>query len=135
MTTKERAMPAWNGWYHVTGNTYGTWLPGDPRGWRECHRKRLRLPASRPATAVPPALPVAAAPGRFPERFCQKHTLRAKHKNAPHGSAQRGERIMIQDSGSAGRGSPNFGGDATHPGIAIPGRLLDLTSGLQWFQK
>jgi len=27
-------MPAWNGWYHVTGGTYGTWLPGDPRGWR-----------------------------------------------------------------------------------------------------
>jgi len=28
-------MAAWNGWYHVNGNTYGTWLPGDPRGWRE----------------------------------------------------------------------------------------------------
>jgi hypothetical protein len=28
-------MPAWRGWYHVSGNTYGTWLPGDPRGWRE----------------------------------------------------------------------------------------------------
>ena len=27
-------MGAWNGWYHVTGNTYGTWLRGDPRGWR-----------------------------------------------------------------------------------------------------
>jgi REP element-mobilizing transposase RayT len=35
-------MPAWNGWYHVTGNTYGTWLPGDPRGWRERgHRKHV----------------------------------------------------------------------------------------------
>jgi hypothetical protein len=34
-------MDAWNGWYHVNGNTYGTWLPGDPRGWRvkqhRCH--------------------------------------------------------------------------------------------------
>ena len=28
-------MSAWNGWYHVSCNTYGTWLPGDPRGWRE----------------------------------------------------------------------------------------------------
>lgn len=28
-------MPsAWNSWYHCTGNTYGTWLPGDPRGFR-----------------------------------------------------------------------------------------------------
>ena len=30
----------WNGWYHVTGNTYGTWLRGDPRGWRERHHRR-----------------------------------------------------------------------------------------------
>jgi hypothetical protein len=30
-------MDAWNGWYHVNGNTYGTWLPGDRRGW---HAKR-----------------------------------------------------------------------------------------------
>lgn len=28
-------MTAWRGWYHVTSNTYGTWLPGDPRGWRD----------------------------------------------------------------------------------------------------
>ncbi|HUT57985.1 MAG TPA: hypothetical protein VNA25_09075, partial [Phycisphaerae bacterium] len=28
-------MRAWNGWYHVNGNTYGTWLRGDARGWRE----------------------------------------------------------------------------------------------------
>ena len=33
-------MIAWNGWYHVNGGTYGTWLPGDPRGWREKHHKR-----------------------------------------------------------------------------------------------
>ena len=32
-------MPGWNGWYHVNGNTYGTWLPGDPRGWRERKHK------------------------------------------------------------------------------------------------
>jgi len=33
-------MGAWNGWYHVIGNTYGTWLPGDPRGWREKRHRR-----------------------------------------------------------------------------------------------
>ena len=33
-------MNAWNGWYHVGGNTYGTWLPGDPRGWREKRHKK-----------------------------------------------------------------------------------------------
>jgi len=32
-------MPAWNGWYHVNGNTYGTWLRGDPRGWRARHHR------------------------------------------------------------------------------------------------
>ena len=31
---------AWNRWYHVTCNTYGTWLRGDPRGWRERHHRR-----------------------------------------------------------------------------------------------
>ena len=25
----------WRNWYHCTVGTYGTWLPGDPRGWRE----------------------------------------------------------------------------------------------------
>lgn len=30
-----RSMSAWNSWYHVTGNTYGTWVRGDRRGWRE----------------------------------------------------------------------------------------------------
>jgi len=35
-------MQCWNGWYHVNGNTYGTWLPGDPRGWRErWHRRHV----------------------------------------------------------------------------------------------
>lgn len=27
-------MQPWRGWYHVNGNTYGTWLRGDVRGWR-----------------------------------------------------------------------------------------------------
>lgn len=30
-------MLPWNSWYHITGNTYGTWLPGDPRTWRTRH--------------------------------------------------------------------------------------------------
>ncbi|MCH8151158.1 MAG: hypothetical protein IH830_02150 [Planctomycetes bacterium] len=32
-------MPAWNGWYHIVGSTYGSWLPGDPRGWRSRHHR------------------------------------------------------------------------------------------------
>ena len=35
-------MGAWNGWYHVSGSTYGTWLRGDPRGWRaRRHREHV----------------------------------------------------------------------------------------------
>ena len=35
-------MEAWNNWYHVSGTTYGTWLPGDQRGWQERkHRKHV----------------------------------------------------------------------------------------------
>ena len=30
-------MRPWNGWVHCTGSTYGTWLRGDPRGWRSRH--------------------------------------------------------------------------------------------------
>lgn len=29
----------WNNWYHINGNTYGTWLPGDPRGYRTVRHK------------------------------------------------------------------------------------------------
>lgn len=32
-------MLPWNSWYHITGNTYGTWLPGDPRTWRTRHAR------------------------------------------------------------------------------------------------
>lgn len=35
-------MKAWNSWYHVNGNTYGTWLRGDARGWRtRWHREHV----------------------------------------------------------------------------------------------
>lgn len=29
----------WNDWYHCNGNTYGTWLPGVPRGFRTRHHR------------------------------------------------------------------------------------------------
>src|SRR3954469_8997801 len=29
----------WNNWYHCTTHTYGTWLRGDPRGWRARHHR------------------------------------------------------------------------------------------------
>jgi REP element-mobilizing transposase RayT len=32
----------WNSWYHCTGSTYGTWVRGDPRGWRsKGHREHV----------------------------------------------------------------------------------------------
>jgi hypothetical protein len=39
----------WRGWFHVNGNTYGTWLPGDPRGWRSRdHREHVEGDYRRP---------------------------------------------------------------------------------------
>lgn len=36
-------MSAWNGWYHCMSSTYGTWLPGDPRGFRtRKHREHVQ---------------------------------------------------------------------------------------------
>ena len=32
-------MPPWDDWHHCNGNTYGTWLRGDPRGWRARHHR------------------------------------------------------------------------------------------------
>ena len=29
----------WNDWYHFMGHTYGTWLPGDPKGFRTRHHR------------------------------------------------------------------------------------------------
>lgn len=34
-----RIVDAWNGWYHINGNTYGTWIRGDRRGWRARHHR------------------------------------------------------------------------------------------------
>jgi len=33
------AVKPWRNWYHCVGNTYGTWLPGDARGWRARHHR------------------------------------------------------------------------------------------------
>lgn len=32
-------MTAWRGWIHCNGNTYGSWLRGDRRGWRSRHHR------------------------------------------------------------------------------------------------
>lgn len=32
-------MHPWNDWYHCMGHTYGTWLPGDPKGFRTRHHR------------------------------------------------------------------------------------------------
>jgi hypothetical protein len=32
-------MHPWEHWYHVMGHTYGTWLPGDPKGFRTRHHR------------------------------------------------------------------------------------------------
>lgn len=32
-------MRPWNDWYHCVGHTYGTWLPGDPKGFRTRHHR------------------------------------------------------------------------------------------------
>jgi hypothetical protein len=38
-------------WYHVTINTYGTWLPGDPRGF---HSRGHRVHSSGDYREPPP---------------------------------------------------------------------------------
>src|SRR5207244_2439476 len=32
-------MSPWDHWYHLTAHTYGSWLRGDPRGWRARHHR------------------------------------------------------------------------------------------------
>ncbi len=33
------SVDPWNNWFHICGNTYGTWVRGDPRGWRARHHR------------------------------------------------------------------------------------------------
>ena len=35
----ERMSAPWNRWFHCIGGTYGSWLPGDPRGFRTRHHR------------------------------------------------------------------------------------------------
>jgi hypothetical protein len=47
--TMDVAEQPWNDWYHCMGNTYGTWLPGDPRGFRtRDHREHVEGDYKRP---------------------------------------------------------------------------------------
>jgi len=36
---KTTPIAPWNNWYHVTVHVYGSWLRGDPRGWRARHHR------------------------------------------------------------------------------------------------
>lgn len=36
--SKTSTVP-WNSWYHITVHVYGSWLRGDPRGWRSRHHR------------------------------------------------------------------------------------------------
>ena len=36
----DNLMSAWRGWSHCMASTYGTWLPGDPRGFRSRDHRR-----------------------------------------------------------------------------------------------
>ena len=58
-------MSAWNGWYHCMGNTYGTWLPGDPRGFRTRHHREH---IEGDYKSLPP-------PGRYAERYKKARSL------------------------------------------------------------
>ncbi|MCL4197805.1 MAG: hypothetical protein KJZ69_09970 [Phycisphaerales bacterium] len=56
-------MPAWRHWYHAITSTYGSWLPGDPRGFRtRKHREHVQGDYKSP----PP-------PGRFETRHADAH--------------------------------------------------------------
>ena len=39
MRRKNPPPRAWNGWFHIMFHTYGTWLPGDPKGFRTRHHR------------------------------------------------------------------------------------------------
>ena len=58
-------MLPWNNWFHCMGSTYGTWLRGDPRGWRaRHHREHVDGDYKNP----PP-------PGKYDEIFARSRDL------------------------------------------------------------
>jgi len=55
----------WNDWYHVTVHVYGSWLRGDPRGWRSFkHRQHVEGDYRNP----PPK-------GKYDRLFAQSKSL------------------------------------------------------------
>jgi hypothetical protein len=38
-TLGNMSIVPWNDWYHCMGNTFGTWLPGSPKGFRTRHHR------------------------------------------------------------------------------------------------
>jgi REP element-mobilizing transposase RayT len=38
-TRTKKPIHPWHDWYHVTLHVYGSWLRGDPRGWRSRHHR------------------------------------------------------------------------------------------------
>jgi REP element-mobilizing transposase RayT len=34
------AKKPWNDWFHLIAHVYGSWLRGDPRGWRAVHHRQ-----------------------------------------------------------------------------------------------
>ena len=55
----------WNHWFHCIGGTYGSWLPGDPRGFRTRHHREHVDGDYR----TPPP------PGLYETRHAQAHQL------------------------------------------------------------
>ena len=39
MGSLNKSPGPWHDWYHCMGHTYGTWLPGDPKGFRTRHHR------------------------------------------------------------------------------------------------
>jgi hypothetical protein len=38
-TLRGMILVPWDNWYHCMGNTFGTWLPGSPKGFRTRHHR------------------------------------------------------------------------------------------------
>jgi len=98
-------MNAWNGWYHVNGNTYGTWLRGDPRGWRaRWHRRHVEGDSRKP----PP-------PGTFDTLHQQsKRLLKAQPVRLDAPQQVAGGQAFVEKLIKLGVEVLSFALDATH---------------------
>ena len=77
-------MPAWRNWYHAMASTYGSWLPGDPRGFRtRGHREHIEGDYK----SLPPA-------GRFTTRHAAAER-RLRHNPVAFSLVQR--RIVLSE--------------------------------------